>query len=73
MFMVGGGILMHGTPHAHEWIEHAAHGAGRVPGVGRILEMVAAPLLNVLGGSVAGAFILLGTTLVRRVIQSLKQ
>jgi uncharacterized protein len=73
MFMVGGGILTHGMPRVHDWIEHAAHGAGSVPEIGRILEMVAAPSLNVLAGIIAGAFILLGAIVARRVMQSFKR
>ena len=34
MFMVGGGILTHGIPGAHEVIHHAAEAAGSVGGVG---------------------------------------
>lgn len=43
MFMVGGGILTHGIPAAHEWIEHHAHGADSI--------------LNALAGVLAGAIV----------------
>jgi predicted DNA repair protein MutK len=54
MFMVGGGILVHGLPHSHEVLHHAAEMASRVPGVGGALAAMAPTLLNVLAGVVAG-------------------
>lgn len=51
MFMVGGGILTHGIPGAHEWIEHLAHGAGSF--LGAVLPI----LLDALVGVIAGAII----------------
>jgi predicted DNA repair protein MutK len=67
MFMVGGGILTHGFPWAHEMIDGLAHGAGAVPGVGGILKMAIPTLLNVLSGIVAGAIALIGVTVTRQV------
>jgi predicted DNA repair protein MutK len=49
MFMVGGGILAHGIPGAHQWVEHVAHGAGGISGMGRILETVLPLLLAGMG------------------------
>lgn len=55
MFLVGGGILVHGIPGSHDWIHH-------------LQEMVAAvswlvPLLiNLVGGIIAGALVLLVVT-----------
>lgn len=61
MFMVGGGILTHGIPFLHHAIEDVAHRVGGVPG----------SLLSVLGdavsGIIAGAIVLAGVLLVRRV------
>jgi len=72
MFMVGGGILTHGLPGAHEWIEHVAHGAGAVPGVGKILESVLPALLDVLVGLLAGALVLVGVTVAGKFIRMIK-
>ena len=72
MFMVGGGILTHGIPGAHEWIEHLAHGAGAVPGVGGLLETVLPTLLDVLVGLLAGALVLVGVNVAARFLGMIK-
>lgn len=54
MFLVGGGIIVHGIPAAHHFIEHAAQGALALP-AGVILEPLAALLLNALAGIATGA------------------
>ena len=51
MFLVGGGILTHGVPVIHHWIEGVSASAG---GVGFIVPM----LLNAVAGIVAGAAVL---------------
>ena len=72
MFMVGGGILTHGIPGAHEWIEHVAHGAGGVPAVGAILETILPYLLDIMCGVLAGLLVLLGVSAAARVFRMLK-
>jgi hypothetical protein len=72
MFMVGGGILTHGTPGAHELIHHLAQGAGTVPGIG-LLEVAMPTLLDALTGLLAGAAILAGALLAGRVFRTLKE
>jgi predicted DNA repair protein MutK len=73
MFMVGGGILTHGIPGAHERIERIAHGAGSTPGIGIMLEMLLPTLLDIVAGIVAGALVLLGVTLAARWLRPLKR
>ena len=51
MFLVGGGILTHGVPVVHHWIEAASQGAG---GAGWLVPV----LLNGVVGIVAGAVVL---------------
>lgn len=63
MFLVGGGILTHGMPGAHEVIHMLAHSAGGVPGIGGALEIAAPLLLDGLAGIAAGAMVLAGVTL----------
>lgn len=58
MFMVGGGILMHGVPGAHELFHHAAEAVSHWPGIGRLLAVIAPSLLDTLSGIVAGALVL---------------
>jgi len=72
MFMVGGGILIHGIPGAHDLSDRLAHGAGRVPGVGGLLETVLPTLLDVLVGLLAGALVLVGVTVAARFYRMIK-
>ncbi|HWP11184.1 MAG TPA: DUF808 domain-containing protein [Ramlibacter sp.] len=60
MFLVGGGILVHGAPPLHHAIEQLAQGAGAV--LGAVLPM----LLNALVGVAAGAVALGAVTLAQR-------
>ncbi len=53
MFLVGGGILTHGVPVVHHWIESVTASAG---GAGFIVPT----LLNAVAGIVAGAVVLVG-------------
>jgi predicted DNA repair protein MutK len=70
MFLVGGGILTHGIPVVHHWIEGVGHGAAAIPGVGAILEATTPALLNGLAGVLAGALVLAGVSGVRRLLPS---
>ncbi|MGR1217602.1 DUF808 domain-containing protein [Metapseudomonas otitidis] len=61
MFLVGGGILTHGSPAAHEPIHHLAEAAGSMG--------VAVPtLVNGVVGILAGAVVLMGVSLVKKVL-----
>lgn len=63
MFLVGGGIIAHGVPVFHHWIEHRAEQAGVIPGFGQLFEAILPTLLNGLIGLIAGALVLLIVTL----------
>jgi uncharacterized protein len=63
MFLVGGGILVHGLAPLHHAIEHVA--GGLAGAAGSALSM----LLNALAGLVAGALVLGVTTLAQRVVR----
>jgi predicted DNA repair protein MutK len=58
MFLVGGGILVHGIPGTHDILHLLTHGAAVVPTIGPILEALTTPLFNALVGVLAGAVIL---------------
>ena len=60
MFLVGGGILTHGVPAAHPWIEALTHAGGEA------LQPVLGLGLDALVGILAGALVLAGVTLVQR-------
>jgi len=53
MFLVGGGILVHGIAPLHHWVEHLVHPWG-------IWGGLAITLFNGLVGIAAGAMVLLG-------------
>ena len=66
MFLVGGGILVHGIPAAHHLVEAVAHQASALPGVGGVAGILAPLVIDALVGIVAGALILGVVTLIRR-------
>lgn len=72
MFMVGGGILIHGIPVAHQFIEHLAQSVNVVPSIGSMLEALTSLLLNAMAGIVSGGLVLTGVTLAGRVCQRFK-
>ena len=57
MFLVGGGILLHGLPGAHELLHHAEAAVGQWP-LGGILATLTPLLLNAFAGVLAGALVL---------------
>jgi predicted DNA repair protein MutK len=69
MFLVGGGILVHGIPPLHHAIEGLAEGAAALRGLGP-LHVVVPLLLNGVTGIVAGGLVLAGVTAARRVVAS---
>ncbi|MGY6037445.1 DUF808 domain-containing protein [Aeromonas sp. AE23HZ002T15] len=66
MFMVGGGILVHGWPFVHHLIEGVAASLAPLAGVGAVLAAVTPTVLNALVGVLAGLVLVLAMTLVSR-------
>ncbi|MFB2860984.1 DUF808 domain-containing protein [Aeromonas hydrophila] len=66
MFMVGGGILVHGWPFVHHLIEGAAAAVATLPAVGAALALVTPTLLNAVAGVLAGLVLVLAMTLVSK-------
>ncbi|MDQ9171145.1 DUF808 domain-containing protein [Oxalobacteraceae bacterium R-40] len=63
LFLVGGGIIVHGIPALHhvvEWTEHALHA---LPGVGPTLAQTASALVNMVTGFVVGSVVVAAVTL----------
>ena len=65
MFLVGGGILTHGVPVVHDWIEGVAAAAGSV---GFAVPM----LLNGVAGIIAGAVVLAVVSVVGKIWKAVK-
>jgi predicted DNA repair protein MutK len=66
MFLVGGSILVHGLPGAHYLIEAATHATAALPGVGVALGAISPLLIDGLAGITAGALVLAGIKLGKR-------
>jgi hypothetical protein len=60
MFMVGGGILLHGIPASHDLLHHASDAVRAVAGIGGVLAALLPSLLGALSGVVAGGVALAG-------------
>ena len=60
MFMVGGGILVHGLPAVHHGVEALAHLAADLPSAGTILGPLSETALNAVLGMLSGALVLGG-------------
>ena len=73
MFLVGGSILTHGLPGAHELILHLSSKVSALPGIGGTLQVIAPVLLDALVGIVAGAAVLVVVTIAGRVGRSIKR
>ncbi|HEY9278567.1 MAG TPA: DUF808 domain-containing protein [Eoetvoesiella sp.] len=58
MFMVGGGILTHGIPALHHFVEEVSLSTGTIPGVGAIFPTLSATIFNAGFGVLAGAAVL---------------
>jgi hypothetical protein len=69
MFLVGGGILVHGIPALHHWIDGVAAGVAGTPGVGGALGVALTLLLDAATGVVAGAVVLAVVTGARTLVR----
>ena len=63
MFMVGGGILMHGLPVLHELPHIAAEAVHALPVGGAIFSSLVPTLVNAVAGVIAGALVLMGVNI----------
>lgn len=66
MFLVGGGIVLHGIPGAHTLLETIGHAAAQLPAIGGPLATLIVPLLNAAGGILIGALALLAVSAFQR-------
>lgn len=72
MFLVGGGILVHGAPGGHAVLHAAAHAVETIPAVGAILAWFSEPVVNGVAGVIAGILVLLGVHAVGSVWRKLR-
>ncbi|WXL27011.1 DUF808 domain-containing protein [Ectopseudomonas mendocina] len=69
MFMVGGGILTHGIPAAHHWIEGVTQSVAQHSST---FALVTPTLLNLIAGVIAGALALLAFSILSRLWRAVK-
>jgi predicted DNA repair protein MutK len=69
MFLVGGGILVHGLPGASDVVHAAAHHLAETAVVGGLLAALTPLLLNVLTGIASGTLILGATSAAKRLLR----
>ncbi|MDP1926728.1 MAG: DUF808 family protein, partial [Thiobacillus sp.] len=67
MFLVGGGILVHGVPALHHPLETATHAVATLPVIGGTLAVLTPLLIDALAGIAAGALVLGVVNLGKRV------
>jgi len=72
MFMVGGGILVHGIPFLHHLSEGLAHGAAGVPGIGGVLGALMPSVFDAVAGIIAGGLALLLVMAGQRVYRAVR-
>ena len=72
MFMVGGGILMHGIPGGEALTHQLSEPLHGVPGVGGLLSGLAGAVVNGVAGVIAGAFALLGANIVGKAWRAMR-
>ncbi|MEO6354412.1 MAG: DUF808 domain-containing protein, partial [Burkholderiaceae bacterium] len=73
MFMVGGGILIHGIPAASAAIHELSGSAGTLPVVGGVLKALTPTLMGAVAGIAAGAAVLVATSLTQRIWRKIKR
>ena len=73
MFMVGGSIIGHGVPALHHFVDSAALAAGSVQTIGPVLKAITPTIVDALIGVITGAIVLLGVTLVKKVLPKSKK
>ena len=66
MFLVGGGILVHGLPGTHHVVAAASQAVATVPTIGGMLSAITPLLLDGVSGIVAGALVLAGVMMGKR-------
>jgi uncharacterized protein len=66
MFLVGGGIVTHGIPWLHHFVEHTAETIRQSGGLGAIFATITPSLLNGICGLIAGILVLAGVMLIKK-------
>lgn len=73
MFLVGGGILMHGLPGSHDLVHGFTHALESVPAVGGLLAALAPIVTDAAGGIAAGVLVLAVVTVGQKLLGLFKR
>lgn len=73
MFLVGGSILLHGLPGAHEVVHTVEHAAAAVPVIGVALAVLAPMAVDAIAGVLAGLAVVAVVGVIRRVAGGFKR
>ncbi|MFT3856006.1 MAG: DUF808 domain-containing protein [Aquabacterium sp.] len=73
MFLVGGGILMHGLPGAHDVVHHAETAVAALGPAGQVLAHGVPLLADAVGGIVAGMVVLAAVKLGQALMRAFKR
>lgn len=73
MFLVGGSILLHGLPGAHEVVHTVEHAAAAVPVIGAALAVLAPMAVDAIAGVLAGLAVVAVVGVIRRVAGGFKR
>lgn len=66
MFLVGGGILVHGFPLLTHWVHGAEHIAEQLPSIGSVAGALVPSIVGVVIGMVTGGLLLVASSLIQR-------
>lgn len=70
MFLVGGGILLHGIPESHHWLESITESVSSLSVMGDTLAILTPTIVNGLAGLIVGGILVagfsLGTTIISK-------
>jgi len=69
MFLVGGGILVHGIGPVHHWIEELTHRVESLPAIGGISSVLVPLLMDAVVGILAGTVVLLVVSAIQRLLR----
>ncbi len=70
MFLVGGGILLHGLPWPHHWSEYISETIHQLPAVGTFFSSLSTILLNLVTGLIAGSIVMLIVSIGKKLVHS---
>lgn len=73
MFLVGGGILLHGLPWGHDVLHYIEHMVESIYGIGSLLKALTPTVTNGLAGLLAGALLLPVVAIVGKAVATIQK